>query len=125
MCIEEYLVTRQQLQAAVGDRRSVSAADHDDDRLSGNVQIPERVAHPGMMCLKDDLLSLDADVILIDACHQHKIVTGEEHHIAPGNNDVPSPLDGVRVPTAEEVEPAEQLLHVRDYPDAPKGSTAK
>lgn len=56
MCIEEYLVTRQQLQAAVGDQRSVSAADHDDDRLSGNVQIPERVAHSGMMCLKDDLL---------------------------------------------------------------------
>ena len=43
MCIEEYLVTRQQLQAAVGDQRSVPAADHDDDRLSGNVQIPERV----------------------------------------------------------------------------------
>ena len=56
LCIEEYLVTRQQLQAAVGDQRSVPAADHDDDRLSGNVQIPERVAHPGMMCLKDDLL---------------------------------------------------------------------
>ena len=30
------------------------------------------------------------------------------------------PLDGVRVPTAEEIAAAEQLLHVRDYPDAPK-----
>ena len=38
---------------------------------------------------------------------------------------LPYPLDGVRVPTAEEVETAEQLLHVRDYPDAPKGSAAK
>ena len=41
------------------------------------------------------------------------------------NLGIPYPLDGVRVPTAEEVETAEQLLHVRDYPDAPKGSTAK
>ena len=56
LCIEEYLVARQQLQAAVGDQRSVPAADHNDDCLPGNVQIPERVAHPGMMCLKDDLL---------------------------------------------------------------------
>ena len=30
------------------------------------------------------------------------------------------PLDGVRVPTAEEVAAAEALLHVKDYPDAPK-----
>ena len=41
------------------------------------------------------------------------------------NLGIPYPLDGVRVPTAEEVETAEQLLHVRDYPDAPKGSTTK
>ena len=41
------------------------------------------------------------------------------------NLGIPYPLDGVRVPTAEEVETAEQLLHVRDYPDVPKGSTAK
>ena len=41
------------------------------------------------------------------------------------NLGIPYPLDGVRVPTAEEVETAERLLHVRDYPDAPKGSTTK
>ena len=39
------------------------------------------------------------------------------------NLGIPYPLDGVRVPTAEEVETAEQLLHVRDYPDVPEGST--
>lgn len=30
------------------------------------------------------------------------------------------PLEGVRVPTAQEVQTAEELLHVREYPDAPK-----
>ena len=48
LCIEEYLVTRQQLQAAVGDQRSVPAADHDDDRLSGNAQIPQRGIGPAV-----------------------------------------------------------------------------
>ena len=36
------------------------------------------------------------------------------------NLGIPYPLDGVRVPTAEEVAAAEALLHVKDYPDAPK-----
>mgnify|MGYP002958337344 CR=1 FL=1 len=36
------------------------------------------------------------------------------------NLGIPYPLDGVRVPTAEEIAAAEQLLHVQDYPDAPK-----
>ena len=36
------------------------------------------------------------------------------------NLGIPYPLDGVRVPTVEEVATAEELLHVADYPDAPK-----
>ena len=36
------------------------------------------------------------------------------------NLGIPYPLDGVRVPTAEEVAAAEALLHVKDYPDGPK-----
>ena len=36
------------------------------------------------------------------------------------NLGIPYPLEGVRVPTAEEVQTAEELLHVREYPDAPK-----
>ena len=36
------------------------------------------------------------------------------------NLGIPYPLEGVRTPTAEEVQAAEALLHVRDYPDAPK-----
>mgnify|MGYP000614986181 CR=1 FL=1 len=36
------------------------------------------------------------------------------------NLGIPYPLDGVRVPIAEEVAAAEALLHVKDYPDAPK-----
>lgn len=36
------------------------------------------------------------------------------------NLGIPYPLEGVRTPTAEEVQTAEALLHVRDYPDAPK-----
>ena len=56
LCIEEHLVTCQQLQTAIGDQCPVPAADHNDDRLPGNIQIPERVVHPGVVCLKDDLL---------------------------------------------------------------------
>ncbi|WP_300277558.1 pyruvate formate-lyase-activating protein [uncultured Subdoligranulum sp.] len=36
------------------------------------------------------------------------------------NLGIPYPLEGVRVPTEEEVKTAEELLHVREYPDAPK-----
>lgn len=36
------------------------------------------------------------------------------------NLGIPYPLESVRTPTAEEVQQAEELLHVRDYPDAPK-----
>lgn len=36
------------------------------------------------------------------------------------NLGIPYPLEGVRVPTEEEVKIAEELLHVREYPDAPK-----
>ena len=36
------------------------------------------------------------------------------------NLGIPYPLDGVRTPTGEEVQRAEELLHVQEYPDAPK-----
>lgn len=36
------------------------------------------------------------------------------------NLGIPYPLDGVRTPIDEEVKTAEDLLHVRAYPDAPK-----
>lgn len=36
------------------------------------------------------------------------------------NLNIPYSLDGVRVPTEEEIQAAEELLHVREYQDAPK-----
>ena len=36
------------------------------------------------------------------------------------NLGIPYTLEGVPTPTAEQVAAAEELLHVRDYPDAPK-----
>ena len=81
---------------------------------------------PGLTDDADGLRQLDA--FIKNAAHRAPRRNSALHTLGLfkwQNLGIPYPLDGVRVPTAEEVETAEQLLHVRDYPDAPKGGTAK
>ena len=94
MGVEYDLVTGQQLQAAPGDQHPAPAADHDDDGLPGNIQIPDGVAVSGVLLLQHNLLELDAGVLLVGFRAQHQIIAGGEDHVAPGDNDAAAPLDG-------------------------------
>ena len=81
---------------------------------------------PGLTDDADGLRQLDAFIKTLSTVRRVEILPYHTLGLFKWQNlGIPYPLDGVRVPTAEEVETAEQLLHVRDYPDAPKGSTAK
>ena len=81
---------------------------------------------PGLTDDADGLRQLDAFIKTLPTVRRVEILPYHTLGLFKWQNlGIPYPLDGVRVPTAEEVETAEQLLHVRDYPDAPKGSTAK
>lgn len=81
---------------------------------------------PGLTDDADGLRQLDAFIKTLPTVRRVEILPYHTLGLFKWQNPgIPYPLDGVRVPTAEEVETAEQLLHVRDYPDAPKGSTAK
>lgn len=81
---------------------------------------------PGLTDDADGLRQLDAFIKTLPTVRRVEILPYHTLGLFKWQNlGIPYPLDGVRVPTAEEVETAEQLLHVRDYPDAPKGGTAK
>ena len=81
---------------------------------------------PGLTDDADGLRQLDAFIKTLPTVRRVEILPYHTLGLFKWQNlGIPYPLDGVRVPTAEEVETAEQLLHVRDYPDAPKGSTTK
>ena len=81
---------------------------------------------PGLTDDADSLRQLDAFIKTLPTVRRVEILPYHTLGLFKWQNiGIPYPLDGVRVPTAEEVETAEQLLHVRDYPDAPKGSTTK
>ena len=81
---------------------------------------------PGLTDDADGLRQLDAFIKTLPTVRRVEILPYHTLGLFKWQNlGIPYPLDGVRVPTAEEVETAEQRLHVRDYPDAPKGSTAK
>ena len=81
---------------------------------------------PGLTDDADGLRQLDAFIKTLPTVRRVEILPYHTLGLFKWQNlGIPYPLEGVRVPTAEEVETAEQLLHVRDYPDAPKGSAAK
>ena len=81
---------------------------------------------PGLTDDADGLRQLDAFIKTLPTVRRVEILPYHTLGLFKWQNlGIPYPLDGVRVPTAEEVETAEQLLHVRDYPDAPKGGTTK
>ena len=75
---------------------------------------------PGLTDDADGLRQLDAFIKTLPTVRRVEILPYHTLGLFKWQNlGIPYPLDGVRVPTAEEVETAEQLLHVRDYPDAP------
>ena len=81
---------------------------------------------PGLTDQEDDLKAMHGMLDELKNVKKVEILPNHSMGLFKWQNlAIPYPLDGVRVPTAEEVETAEQLLHVRDYPDAPKGGTAK
>ena len=76
---------------------------------------------PGLTDDADGLRALDAFIRTLPTVRRVEILPYHTLGLFKWQNlGIPYPLDGVRVPTAEEIAAAEQLLHVRDYPDAPK-----
>ena len=76
---------------------------------------------PGLTDDADGLRALDAFIKTLPTVRRVEILPYHTLGLFKWQNlGIPYPLDGVRVPTAEEIAAAEQLLHVRDYPDAPK-----
>ena len=81
---------------------------------------------PGLTDQEDDLKAMHGMLDELKTVKKVEILPYHSLGLFKWQNlGIPYPLDGVRVPTAEEVETAERLLHVRDYPDASKGSTTK
>ena len=76
---------------------------------------------PGLTDDADGLRELDAFIRTLPTVRRVEILPYHTLGLFKWQNlGLAYPLDGVRVPTAEEIAAAEQLLHVRDYPDAPK-----
>ncbi|MBD8953043.1 MAG: radical SAM protein [Subdoligranulum sp.] len=76
---------------------------------------------PGLTDDADGLRRLDAFIKTLPTVRRVEILPYHTLGLFKWQNlGIPYPLDGVRVPTAEEVAQAEALLHVKDYPDAPK-----
>ena len=76
---------------------------------------------PGLTDDADGLRALDAFIKTLPTVRRVEILPYHTLGLFKWQNlGIPYPLDGVRVPTAEEIAAAEQLLHVQDYPDAPK-----
>ena len=76
---------------------------------------------PGLTDDADGLRQLDAFIKTLPTVRRVEILPYHTLGLFKWQNlGIPYPLDGVRVPTEEEVSTAEDLLHVRDYPDAPQ-----
>lgn len=76
---------------------------------------------PGLTDDADGLRCLDAFVKTLPTVRRVEVLPYHTLGLFKWQNlGIPYPLEGVRVPTEEEVRTAEELLHVRDYPDAPK-----
>jgi len=76
---------------------------------------------PGLTDDADGLRQLDGFIKSLPTVRRVEILPYHTLGLFKWQNlGIPYPLDGVRVPTAEEVAAAEALLHVKDYPDAPK-----
>ena len=76
---------------------------------------------PGLTDDTDGLRRLDSFIKSLPTVRRVEILPYHTLGLFKWQNlGIPYPLDGVRVPTAEEVAAAEALLHVKDYPDAPK-----
>ena len=76
---------------------------------------------PGLTDDADGLRQLDGFIKSLPTVRRVEILPYHTLGLFKWQNlGIPYPLDGVRVPTAEEVAAAEALLHVKDYPDGPK-----
>lgn len=86
--------------------------------------VPLWVRHvlvPGLTDDTDGLRRLDAFIKTLPTVRRVEVLPYHTLGLFKWQNlGIPYSLEGVRVPTEEEVKQAEDLLHVRDYPDAPK-----
>lgn len=93
-------------------------------RRVSDLGVPLWIRHvlvPGLTDDADGLRQLDSFIKALPTVRRVEILPYHTLGLFKWQNlGIPYPLDGVRVPTAEEIAAAEQLLHVQDYPDAPK-----
>ena len=86
--------------------------------------VPLWVRHvlvPGLTDDAEGLRRLDAFIRTLPTVRRVEVLPYHTLGLFKWQNlGIPYSLEGVRTPTAEEVQEAEKLLHVQDYPDAPK-----
>lgn len=76
---------------------------------------------PGLTDDADGLRKLDVFIRTLPTVRRVEVLPYHTLGLFKWQNlGIPYPLDGVRVPTEDEVRQAEELLQVRSYPDAPK-----
>ena len=80
----------------VGDQGAAFSLYKDDDGFSGDVQLLDALADPGMVLLEHHLLELDAlTLVVVERLGaQHHVVSGLQHHAPSGDDDLVLSLYG-------------------------------
>ena len=88
------LVTFLHDQIAVGDEHLALTLDHDDDRLAGDIQIADALAHPAAVLEQDDFLEVDVLVVAEGLGAQHQHIAHLQMCAAARHDDPAVSLDG-------------------------------
>lgn len=88
------MIPLQKDQAAIWNKDSALASDHDDDGLTGDVQVADALAVPGILTAQDKLFQVDVLVVPQRLRPQHQSIAGEQLHAAPGHYNPIIPLNG-------------------------------
>ena len=94
LCVQNHAVAFQQNGIAVGDEGLAFALDHNDNAQTGNVQIADTLAVPGVLSAEDDFLQVDGMVVVHGGGTQYQRVAHVELGVAAGDQYVVLTLDG-------------------------------
>lgn len=83
-----------QNEVAIGNQCFSIAFDHQNDGLTGHIQILDAFSVPRMLLAKDDFFQIDMLFLVVRSGAENKGIAGAEDHIAVGNDDPLITLDG-------------------------------
>lgn len=92
--VNDHLVIFLQDKVSFGNQHLVFSLDQNDKGLAGNVQIPDGLSIPGVVCAEDDFLEINVFIMGERFGSQNQRVAGLQRNIAAGNDDLSVSLDG-------------------------------